>query len=149
REPARARGAASRREPVATDASGRGAPARREPVRTDTPPPGAAARGLGPTVPAPASAAGTTPATVAPVRKTFGLEVATFIFEERARMERDRLAALGLRARVVTTVEYGSRVYRVVLGGYPDPAAAERAADSLLSNGVILQARVLRVSSGP
>ena len=77
---------------------------------------------------------------------TFGLEVATFIFEERARVERERLAAAGLRARVVTTLEYGSRVYRVVLGGFPDPASAERAADSLLLNGVVLQARVIRVS---
>jgi hypothetical protein len=75
----------------------------------------------------------------------YGLEVATFIFEDRARMERDRLVASGLRARLVTTVEYGSRVYRVVLGGYPHPAAAERAADSLLSNGVVLQARVVTV----
>ena len=64
-------------------------------------------------------------------------------------MERERLAAIGLRARVVTTLEYGSRVYRVVLGGFPDPAAAERAADSLLLNGVVLQARVIRVPSEP
>ena len=101
--------------------------------------------------PEPASASGSAPGSVepthraAPTRK-FGLEVATFIFEERARVERERLAAIGLRARVVTTLEYGSRVYRVVLGGYPDPAAAERAADSLLSNGVVLQARVVSVS---
>ena len=73
----------------------------------------------------------------------FALEVASFIFEERARQERDRLAAAGLHARVVTTLEFGSRVYRVVVGGYPHPAAAERAADSLLSNGVVLQARVV------
>ena len=73
----------------------------------------------------------------------YALEVASFIFEERARQERDRLAATGLRARVVTTLEFGSRVYRVVVGGYPHPAAAERAADSLLSNGVVLQARVI------
>lgn len=95
-------------------------------------------------------AAPTTPAeSVAPVRHEapagrFGLEVATFIFEERARVERDRLVQNGLRARLVTTVEYGSRVYRVVVGGFPHPAAAERAADSLLSNGVVLQARVIR-----
>lgn len=75
----------------------------------------------------------------------FGLEVATFIFEDRARTERDRLSGYGLRARVVTTVEYGSRVYRVVLSGYADPAAAERAADSLLTVGAVLQARVIRV----
>jgi sporulation related protein len=102
----------------------------------------------------PASASGNVPAPVESARRpapatTFGLEVATFIFEERARVERERLAAAGLRARVVTTLEYGSRVYRVVLSGFPDPAAAERAADSLLLNGVVLQARVIRVPSEP
>src|SRR5215510_4231238 len=83
------------------------------------------------------------PAKHASPSSRFALEVASFIFEERARQERDRLAAAGLRARVVTTLEFGSRVYRVVVGGYPHPAAAERAADSLLSNGVVLQARVV------
>jgi hypothetical protein len=100
--------------------------------------------------PVAAPAPGTALVPPAPVRREppagkFGLEVATFIFEERARVERDRLAANGLRARLVTTIEYGSRVYRVVVGGYPHPAAAERAADSLLSNGAVLQARVVRV----
>jgi cell division protein FtsN len=85
----------------------------------------------------------TEPARPASVHSRFALEVASFIFEERARQERDRLAAAGLHARVVTTLEFGSRVYRVVIGGYPQPAAAERAADSLLSNGVVLQARVI------
>ena len=98
----------------------------------------------------PATSRVATPSADGPPRRErpsdrYGLEVATFIFEDRARMERDRLVASGLRARLVTTVEYGSRVYRVVLGGYPHPAAAERAADSLLSNGVVLQARVVTV----
>jgi cell division septation protein DedD len=90
------------------------------------------------------------PAVEPPPRPTsprFALEVASFIFEERARLERDRLAEAGLPARVTSTTEFGSRVYRVVVGGYPHPAAAERAADSLLSNGVVLQARV--VTAGP
>jgi hypothetical protein len=97
---------------------------------------------------APLAGAESAPAAVEPVKHTtpssrYALEVASFIFEERARQECDRLAAAGLRARVVTTLEFGSRVYRVVVGGYPHPAAAERAADSLLSNGVVLQARVV------
>jgi len=96
---------------------------------------------------APLAGAESAPA-VEPVKRTspssrYALEVASFIFEERARQERDRLEAAGLHARVVTTLEFGSRVYRVVVGGYPHPAAAERAADSLLSNGVVLQARVV------
>ena len=100
---------------------------------------------------APLAGAESAPA-VEPVKRAtpssrFALEVASFIFEERARQERDRLAAAGLHARVVTTLEFGSRVYRVVVGGYPHPAAAERAADSLLSNGVVLQARVVSGTS--
>jgi cell division protein FtsN len=101
---------------------------------------------------APLAGAESAPA-LEPVKRTapssrFALEVASFIFEERARQERDRLAAAGLHARVVTTLEFGSRVYRVVIGGYPHPAAAERAADSLLSNGVVLQARVVSAIPG-
>ena len=78
-----------------------------------------------------------------PAPPRFALEVASFIFEERARLERDRLNDAGLPARVTSTTEFGSRVYRVVVGGYANPAAAERAADSLLSSGVVLQARVV------
>ncbi len=110
-----------------------------------------AARRLAPAPAAEPPAAATAPAkrTAEPARRTaeaparYALEVATFIFEERARVERDRLSRAGLRARVASSVEYGSRVYRVVVGGYPDPAAAERAADSLLANGAVLQARVI------
>ena len=132
------------------------APSVHPPARTETAPaPISSSRPAPPrTAPAPTSTSGPAPAPVEAARRAapatrFGLEVATFIFEERARVERERLAAIGLRARVVTTLEYGSRVYRVVLGGFPDPAAAERAADSLLLNGVVLQARVIRVPSEP
>ncbi|HKQ56330.1 MAG TPA: SPOR domain-containing protein, partial [Candidatus Eisenbacteria bacterium] len=79
----------------------------------------------------------------APAPNRYGLEVATFIFEERARSERARLAEAGIRARVLTKWEYGSKVYRVVIGAYPKPGLAERAADSLLARGVVLQARVV------
>jgi cell division protein FtsN len=73
----------------------------------------------------------------------FGLEVATFIFEGRAETERQRLATAGQRVRILSTWEYGSRVYRVVIGSYRSTAAAERAADSVLSSGLVLQARVV------
>jgi len=130
-------------------------PERQDPANPG-PPPGssfyeahdASRTGSSPTLgSAPRAGAENTPA-VEPVRRTstsskFALEVASFIFEERARQERDRLSEAGLHARVITTLEFGSRVYRVVIGGYPHPAAAERAADSLLSNGVVLQARVV------
>lgn len=141
--------ATTSRAPVVRDPAPANPPASRDPVRQEPvtilrPPATETAQPL--RAPAPGAA----PGPVEPARRSatsgrFGLEVATFIFEERARVERDRLADAGLHARIITTLEYGSRVYRVVLGGYPDPAAAERAADSLLSNGVVLQARVIRV----
>lgn len=137
--------ASSVREPASTDAPTAGPRGPLEPAPVLRPPVPKTS------MPELASASGSAPGSVEPTRRAaptrkFGLEVATFIFEERARVERERLLAIGLRARVVTTLEYGSRVYRVVLGGYPDPAAAERAADSLLSNGIVLQARVVSVS---
>ncbi len=78
----------------------------------------------------------------------FGLEVATSIFEDRARSERERLAAAGHRVRLVAAREYGSTVYCVVLGGYAQREAAERAADSLLSGGMVLQARIVTLPPG-
>jgi septal ring-binding cell division protein DamX len=99
----------------------------------------------------PASASARRPTTVATGAVTrpetpaarFGLEVATSIFEERARTERQRLAAAGYNVRLVTSQEYGSTVYCVVLGSYPQREAAERAADTLLSGGTVLQARIV------
>jgi hypothetical protein len=76
----------------------------------------------------------------------FGLEVASFIVEDRALAERERLAAAGHRVRLTTEWEGGSAVYRVVLGSFASPAAAERAADGLLSAGTIQQARVVPLS---
>src|SRR5262249_31765289 len=49
------------------------------------------------------------PARHAAPASRFALEVASFIFEERARQERDRLAAAGLQARAVTTPPVGAR----------------------------------------
>lgn len=146
-EPSPAPPAPSVSEPAPTRAPAGVPPGFQEPAPTLRPPAPRTAAAV------PTAVSGTAPASVEPARRAapaakFGLEVATFIFEERARVERDRLASAGLRARVVTTLEYGSRVYRVVISGYPHPAAAERAADSLLANAVILQARVVRTTSG-
>jgi hypothetical protein len=51
--------------------------------------------------------------------------------------------ASGHRARLLTAWEGGSPIYRVVLGRFPDEAAAERAADELLATGTVQQARVV------
>ena len=93
---------------------------------------------------APAAAAEATPAVVAATPR-FTLEVATFIFEDRAQAERDRLAAAGHEVSVRSEGQDSSRVYRVLLGRFASRAAANRAAEPLLSAGTVQQARVVRL----
>ena len=77
-------------------------------------------------------------------RASFGVAVATFLFEERANTEREKLAAsTGLPARVVTASEGGTDVYRLVLGAFPDRNAAERGASDLVRRGLVDEARVV------
>jgi cell division protein FtsN len=78
-----------------------------------------------------------------PSAPRLALEVAVFIFPDRAEAERQRLAAAGHRVRVVTGWEDGAPSYRVVVGSYSSRAAAERAADALLRSGLVQQARVV------
>jgi cell division protein FtsN len=75
------------------------------------------------------------------------VEVATFIFEDRAETERDRLVAAGQDARVLTESENGAPSYRVVVGSFRSHRAANRAADALLSGGLVQQARVVTLPS--
>lgn len=72
-----------------------------------------------------------------------GLEVARFIVRERARAERRRLAARGLRASVLTGWDGGASVFSVVLGPFSSPGEAEHIADKLLASGLVGQARVV------
>jgi hypothetical protein len=74
-----------------------------------------------------------------------GLEVATYIFRERAEDERQRLVAAGYRARVKTAWENGAPSYRVIVGPYRSWEAAERAADDLLGTGMVGQARAIKL----
>jgi len=76
--------------------------------------------------------------------RQLGLEVASYLLSDRAKEERDRLAAAtGLPSRVVNAWEDGTAVYRIVLGPFRDRRSAERAADDLLGRGVVGQARVI------
>ena len=130
-------------EPPATAPGPTTTPARETPVHASRS--SAAARESG----RPASALRAAPADSArrgDAADRYGLEVASFIFEDRAKSERARIAAAGYPVRVVSRFEYGSRVYRVVVGSYARPGAAERAADSLLARGLVLQARVVSLS---
>ena len=98
-----------------------------------------------PTLPKPAPKAIAKPP--AP-RTTFGIAVATYLSEERAAAEREKLAASsGLSARVLTVTEDGSEVYRVVLGSFADRSAAERGASDLIRKGLVDEARVISLGS--
>lgn len=106
------------------------------------------------TTPPPATTAAAVPATVKPAvakpaapKSTFAIVVATYLNEERANAERDKLAASsGQPTKVVTAQEDGASVYRVVVGAYPDRRRAEQSASDLVSRGLINEARI--TSSG-
>jgi cell division protein FtsN len=73
----------------------------------------------------------------------FCLAVGTYLFEERAVEKAKALTrSSGLRAWVDVAVGTDSRGYRVLLGGFPTEADAERAADRLLSKGLVSEALV-------
>ena len=105
------------------------------------PKPTAAARPTPSSAGTPAAA----PATPRVVEKgPFGLDVGTFIVEERASSEQARLAAAtGLSGRVVTRNEDGGDVYHVVLGSFATRAAAEKRAETLVAKGQVNQARAV------
>jgi cell division protein FtsN len=70
----------------------------------------------------------------------FGIQVASYIVEDKATSEKERLAtATGLAGQVKT--EDGS--YVVLLGSFKTRAAAERAAEPLLSKALVSEAMVV------
>jgi cell division protein FtsN len=73
----------------------------------------------------------------------FCLAVGSYLFEDRA-VEKARALtrSSGHRAWVDVAVGNDSRTYRVLLGGFPTEADAERAADRLLSKGLVSEALV-------
>jgi cell division protein FtsN len=92
----------------------------------------------------PAAAAGASAPTVPKVveKGPFGLDVGTFLVEDRANSEQARLAAAtGLAGKVVTRNEDGGDVYHVVLGSFATRAAAEKKAEALVAKGQVNQAR--------
>jgi len=97
----------------------------------------------------PTPAGGTEPAPTATPRGRYGIEVAAYIFPDRAETERQRLADAGHPVSVVTEWENGAPSYRVVLGPYRGRGTAERTASELLGSGMIQQARVIRLAATP
>ena len=117
------------------------------------PAPTAAARPVGGTHGASASSGVATAAAepappAAPVEHgPFGLDVGSFLVEDRANSEQSRLSAsTGLAGKVMTKSEDGADVYHVVLGSFPSRAAAERKAGTLVAKGLVNQARTVPLS---
>lgn len=81
------------------------------------------------------------------VTERLAIEVATFMFEDRAQSERERLGAAGQLARVMTGSENGAPLYRVIVGSFRSRTEAERAADALLAGGLVQQARIVTLAN--
>lgn len=78
----------------------------------------------------------------APPARAYGVEVATFIIEDRAVEERDRLAArISLPCRIVNSGEDG---YAIVVGPVASVQEAERLSVDLSQRRLVGQARVVR-----
>jgi len=76
----------------------------------------------------------------------FGLGVAAYLDADRAREEKERLARdTGLPGMVLPYRDEGTTMYRVVLGRWSKTADAEKAANSLMEQGLINEARVVTV----
>lgn len=92
-----------------------------------------------------------TPAPADTVKKTpvwRGLEVASYLSADRASEEQQRLSTLtGLSGQVIEGTEEGTEVYRVVLGCYRSRSRAEKAANWLLDEGYVTQARTVRIEA--
>jgi hypothetical protein len=117
-------------------------------------------------VPAPSTSAATAPAATAATRSAtngastqrasaaapaanataYGVGVASYLDEDRANVERERLtASTTLSAIVMPYEDSGTTMYRVVIGRWPSASEAERAANDLLERGAINEARVMRL----
>lgn len=119
-------------------------PAKPEPAKPAPAKPAAtASKPAGSSTSSSSSAAAATPP-APPKVAHFGIAVATYINEEKARTELARLgAATSLEGSVVTVKEDGGDAFRVVLGDFPSRAAAEKKADELASGATVREARVI------
>ncbi len=96
-----------------------------------------------------ATAASAAPATPAPPPAKFGIDVGTFLNQDKANSEQTRLqTATGLTAKVEPTSDGGVTSYRIVLGDFPSRAAAEKKANELIVAQSIREAHVIKLKAG-
>ena len=98
--------------------------------------------GASASTPAPAETPAAAPAKPAE-KGPFGLDVGTFLDEDRAKSELEKLsAATGLKGSVITRDE----VFHVVLGSFPSRAAADKRAEALVGKSLVSQAESISLA---
>ena len=96
------------------------------------------------------TSATTTPTTVttanaatAKVEEIYSVAVGTYLFKDRAQTKAKRIARRTMwDARVESTDADGSRAYRILVGRFTSEAEAEKAADRMLTRGLVSEALV-------
>lgn len=84
------------------------------------------------------------PAPDANAARRYTIDVGGYLELQHALVQRDRLEErTGIQAWVVPAVEDGGETHRIVLGIFRSPERATSAADALLGNGMVSEARVV------
>ena len=98
----------------------------------------------------PASPAPKPPATKATSGTIYGIAIGNFLDEDRANQESARLSGLtSLPGHIVSYTDSGTPMFRVILGNFSDEAAAERAADRVLTRPGVREAHVVVLAKTP
>ena len=115
-------------------------PAPKAPTPTaSAPKPSAGASAAAPKTAAPAAPVAAKPAEKGP----FGLDVGTFLDEDRAKTELEKLsAATGLKGTVIARDD----VFHVVLGSFPTRSAADKRAEALVAKSLVSQAESISLA---
>jgi hypothetical protein len=92
---------------------------------------------------------GQTAATPPPPASKFGIDVGTFLNQDRANAEQTKLqGSTGLTAKVTPVSDGGVTSYRVVLGEFSSKAEADKKANDLIVSQAIREAHVIKLKSG-
>jgi cell division protein FtsN len=115
-------------------------PAPKAPTPTaSAPKPSAGASAAAPKTAPPAEPVAAKPAEKGP----FGLDVGTFLDEDRAKAELEKLStATGLKGTVITRED----VFHVVLGSFPTRSAANKRAEALVAKSLVSQAESISLA---
>lgn len=97
-----------------------------------------------------ASMTTTTPVTTVVPTETYSVAVGTYLFKDRAQTKARRIDnRTPWDARVETVKADGSRTYRILVGRFTSEAEATKAADRLLTRGLVSEALVEKVPNSP